>query len=384
MNTSPSFYQSALGPTVNKMNVAYWSKVLEAYDSGNFKEAIIGILQYIDPDLASKTGNADQTAFNIPHGSIIVNIKIQDNKLDVEAPFIKIQNGPSVPLLRQVAELNFHPLMMTKVILDDQGQLTFHFSSPLEMCEPYKVYDALREICVNADKYDDLFIEKFNAARMREPQIQRFSQDQLEKTWQTIHGYIKEAEDYITYFEGKRWDAFLYDVFQILFMKIDFYVSPQGYLRTEMENAIADLSGRDPYPDRIHRAKVFLQKLKAYDKDEFLNDLYLIETFVPYKYAFNLQNTRNNFKRGHETAQEEIKKGDYLGATLTLLKDFYSLFYYNMVDETPKKLITSALEKAGGTSWNDAALILMEAMDTIMDEQKYNALMGADSVATAS
>ncbi|UII34899.1 hypothetical protein LVD17_13890 [Fulvivirga ulvae] len=384
MNTSPSFYHSALGKTANKMNVGYWPKVLEAYDNGNFKEAITGILKYIDPDLAGKTGNADQTEFNIPHGSVVVNIKIQNDRLHVEAPFIKLQNGPAVPLLRQVAELNFHPLMMTRIILDNDDQLTFHFSSPLGMCEPYKVYDALREICVNADKYDDLFIEKFQAARMREPQIQRFTTDQLDKTWQTIQEYIKEAEDYITYFEGKRWDAFLYDVFQILLMKIDFYVSPQGYLRTELENAIADLMGRDPYPDRIHRAKTFLQKLKNYDKDEFLGDIYVIETFVPYKYTFNLQTTRNNFKRGYETAQDEIKKADYLGATLTLLKDFYSLFYYNMVDETPKNLITSALERAGGTSWNDAAAILMEAMETIMNEQKYNALAGTDSVATAS
>lgn len=384
MNTSPSFYHSALGTTANKMNVGYWPKVLEAYDNGNFKESITGILKYIDPDLAAKTGNADQTEFNIPHGSVVVSIKIQNDQLHVEAPFVKLQDGPLVPLLRQVSELNFHPLMMTKIILHNEDQLTFHFSSPLGMCEPYKVYDALREICVNADKYDDLFIEKFKAARMREPQIQRFTPDQLEKTWQTIQEYITEAEDYVAYFEGKRWDAFLYDVFQILLMKIDFYVSPQGYLRTELENAIADLMGRDPYQDRIHRAKTFLQKLKNYNKEEFLSDIYIIETFVPYKYSFNLQNTRNNFKNGYETAQNEIKKADYLGATLTLLKDFYSLFYYNMVDETPRNLITSALERAGGTEWKDAAEILMEAMETIMNEQKYNALTGSDSVATAS
>ena len=117
-------------------------------------------------DLASKTGNAGFSSFDIPHGSITLQLNITDDEFKVHAPFLNISGSKRIPLLRKVTELNFSPLNLSSIFLDGD-QLAFRYSSPISLCEPYRTYDALREICIYADSYDDEFINKFNASWIR-------------------------------------------------------------------------------------------------------------------------------------------------------------------------------------------------------------------------
>ena len=371
MNITPTFDRSPLGSTKSMINTPYWDKVLDDYDNGRFADLLVSMLNYINPELVEKYGNADKKYFEIPHGSVVIKIKQTSSEIQIEAPFLDISNSSKVPLMRQVTQLNFYPLTLVSIVLDDQNRLKFTINIPLELAEPYKLYDILREICINADRYDDEFITKFKAEWLQEPRIHRFSKNELEDIWTKVQAYITEAFEYINYMETKGVADFVYDVLKSTFAKIDYYISPQGYMRSEFENAIADLDSRAPFNDRIYRGKEFLKKLQEYDKEKFLDDIYIADVFIPYKYKSNINDIRKNFQYAYDTSKDEISKRSFIGAFFTQYCEFLRLFYYNNVDDALADLVTSALEESAQKPFEEAAGVLREAFDIVMSEPRF-------------
>jgi len=339
--------------------------VLKWWEEKNYRDVVLGVIDYADPSLSGKYGNASRTEFTIPHGSIIVNVKVTDTHFHVEAPFLYLPEGPKVPIMRQIAQLNFSPLNLAQVV-KKEDQLVFRYSCPLELCEPYKVYDVLREICIYSDTYDDEFITKFGAKRIREPQIRPYPKETLDKAWQKFQDYLREANEYITYFDSKRMYSFNWDIVSLTLRKIEYYACPQGYLRTEIERTVTELGSDKPFNDRVARGKEFLQKLSAMDRSRFDADMYVAETFIPYKWRSVLENIKQNFQHANETSAKEISNGDHIGATLTILFAFYNLFFSNNVQDDVAAVIENAMKDASGKPWPEASLILRQALDKVM------------------
>lgn len=365
MNHAPSFDKTLLGSTQSKVNADHWDQVTRWWDEKNYKEVVRGVIDYADPSLSGKYGNADKTSYSIPHGSVIVNVRITDTMFEVDAPFLYMPEGPKVPIMRQVAQLNFSPLNLAQIVKKGD-QLTFQYACPLELCEPYKVYDVLREVCLNADTYDDEYMTKFGAKRIHQPQVTPHSQETLDLAWEKFQSYLKEANDYIQYFDSKRTYGFNWDVISITLRKIEYYASPQGYLRTEIERAINDLGSNLPFNDRIARGKEFLHKLGTITREKFDADMYITETFIPYKWRSVLENIKQNFQHANETSAKEISNNDHTGATLTIMFAFYNLFYNNNVQDDVAAVVENALREAAGKPWQEASSILRRALDKIL------------------
>jgi hypothetical protein len=365
MNNNLSFHPTIVGSLKSNVDVDSWEKVQEHYQNGDYVESIRHCINYINPNIEKKFANADKTAYNVPHGSVIVNIKITEQELIITAPFLDITNAKRIPVLRQVAQINFSPLTLSHIDLDG-NKLYFKFNCPLDLCEPYKVYDVLREICINADNYDDEFIAKFNAAHLQEPKVYHYTQEEKETAWKTIQSYIQEAFDGYEQLENKRLNNYLWDILVITLLKIDYYCSPQGNVRNGIEKAIANLNGKDDYYQRLSGGKEYLKKLQQYDITKFENDLYRIETFVPYKFRTTLETVRNNFKKPFETAENEMKVKDFTGATFTLQYAIFNFLYNNNVDDNIANILTAALQNASAKPMQEASVILFDAIKKIM------------------
>lgn len=365
MNQAMSFDRSFRGARESSVDPGYWDTVLNLYEKGQYKEAIVGIIHYVNPELAAKTGNADKTRFAIPHGSAMVYLEIDDQMLKVRAPFLSVAGANKIPLLRQVAQINFSPLNLARIVLEDD-QLVFSYQCPIELAEPYKTYEVFREICVYADSYDDEFIRKFGAKWIQEPVIERYSQEEIGKSWNKIQDYIKEAQTYIEYFENKRNFGFCWDVLNITLMKIEYYAEPQGLYRNEIEKTMAFLQSTASVTDRVNRGKEFLRKLQSYNRQDFESDMYKIRSFIPYKYRSTLENIRSNFQETFDAAKKERESGDHIGATFSLQYIFLKLFFYNNVSAEYAEPLSAAMEKSSGKPWHEASGYLWKAMEIIM------------------
>ncbi|MEZ5007685.1 MAG: hypothetical protein R2753_05975 [Chitinophagales bacterium] len=367
-------------PPINKKQASTrqdekWDEAVAFFSSKAYDKVLPTILDYVSSHLQSKK---DGDTYKIAHGSVIISITQTHNELLVKCPFLNIENAKKVPLMRRLAEIRMYPLNLTNVALE--GDLVyFSFSCPLNLCEPYKIYSVLREICYYADSYDDEFIEKFDAEHLQEPKITPFADELKQEAYTNAQKIIEEGLQKLNHYTEKRHANNAWYTLNITLKKLEFYAEPQGYLRTIIEKAVDGLFDRNiPFEARLLNGKASLEKLQSYSEDKFCDDLYHIETFIPYKYSGKKENIRENWEDSYTDAQEMIANARFEDASIVLLSSFYSLFYYNLIDEEISQPISDAMAQASGLNWNQAAPILLKGMEAIMEDKVFENDFGMD------
>ncbi len=368
MNNSLSFDKTLMTSLETKIKVEKWKESLDAYKAEQYKDSFLKLLDYIDSNIRKQYSNSDETHFKVPHGSIEVEIEITDTLLKIKAPFLKVGNTHKVPVFRRIAEINFSPLNLAQIRYNND-ELDFYFETSLSLCEPYKIYYVLEEICHKADNYDDELKDAFDVDSLHEPKITNYNEETLEEIWTRINTYIDEAYAYFDYFDKERLSYFNWDIINITLKKIDYCMSPQGKLRTDIEREIVNLRSQDNINLRIQKGKQFLQSLKSMAKEQMLQNFYIAETFIPIKARSEINHLKKNLESTLNVASEEMNKSDNIGATFTLLLSFYDMLYYNMVPNDVYEKTQDTLEHASKKPWEEAASILYKGMESIVDEQ---------------
>jgi hypothetical protein len=352
-----------------------WDEAVAFFNNKDYDKVIPTLLDYVGGHFRSKkTGDT----YEIPHGSVVISITQTPKELSVKCPFLNIENAKKVPLMRRLAELRMHPLNLTDVLLE--GNLVyFTFSCPLSLCEPYKIYGVLREICYYADSLDDELIEKFGAEHLQEPKIVPFPENLKQDAWSNCQKIIADGLQRLDRYMEKRQGNNAWYTVNIILKKIEFHAEPQGYLRTLLEKSVDDLYRREvPFHDRLLHGKSALEKLKELSQDKFKADLYQVETFIPHKYSGKKENIRDNWEESYEEAQEMIANSRFEDASILLESCFYSLFYYNLVGEEISKPIIDALTQASNREWSQAAPLLLKGMEAIMEDTVMGMDFGMD------
>ncbi len=367
MNNCPVFYRSLAGSTASKVQVELWDECLDTFDKKEYLKSFHLLMDYANAELRPKYGNAAGTSFKIPHGSIVLNLEIEGDSFSVKAPFLEVNQSSVVPLLRQICTLNFNNMDLAQIYLRD-NRLDFEYSCKLNELNPYKMYYLLKEICMTGDKYDDEFVTKFGAKRVYEPIVKPFSPDKAERAYQVIQEFLKEALEYISYFESKRWYSMAWDMAGASLRKLDYYAHPQGQLINDLSQAISDMYDESiSLPETVTRAKTYMQKLLDTDKATIMEDLYEVEFFISSKRRSTLQNIQENLEKVYDRSREGMANKAYMGLSLDILFNFYNMYYYNDLQEDVSQVVADAMEKASGKTWDVAANALFGALDKIMN-----------------
>jgi hypothetical protein len=365
MKHALSFEETLMTSLRTRISIEKWDDAKEAYEENYYKDTILSIIDYVGSDLRKKYGNDTNSYFKIPHGSIVVEIEITDTELHIKVPFLEIGEKNKIPLLRKIAEVNFYPLNLSQIKLKD-NHLNFHYSTPLHLCEPYKIYYVLEEICHNADNLDDELINLFDAKLLHEPKINFYNKEILDSAWQKFTSLLSEAEEFMNYFDEKRIEYFNWDIINITLKRIEYLIAPSGKLRTDIEHQVNCLYTKEDMQIRIQRGKKFLNTLKSISKEDFVADMYVAETFIPIKSRSEIESIKRNWGKPFETATKEMQNKQYTAATLTLLVAFYDLFYYNTIEDDINNQVVKVLRNADKKVWEEAATILYKGMDSIM------------------
>lgn len=368
MKQNLTFHLSTITSTESKINVEAFDTSVDAFEQKDYLRSFYALLDYINPVFRSKYGNTEGTVFQIPHGSIVVTIRIQNDQLYIEAPFLKLPEKGRIPLLRQVAGLNFNAMDLAIIRLKDE-RLFFEYSCPLSLAEPYKIYYVLEEICKTGDKYDDEFVTKFNAQRIYEPQITPYDPQTVATIYQVIQQSCQECLNAVKYFEPGRKFGYMWNIIDTTLMKILYYAHPQGQLLNELNKAVCDMDKEDiPFPDVIARGKEMILRLQSIPQEKLAEDLYYVETFIPDKRRSNLKNIQENFENIYNKATTALENGDFMTCCLMITNKFYEMYYYNNVQDDVNAVVVKAMQKASAQSFDVAAPVLHEAMDDIMED----------------
>jgi hypothetical protein len=378
MNTAIKFDRTTIKPlrpvTNSKEREATWEKTMKLFEQGQYKDCVLAVIDYANPIVRTKFGNPEQTKFIVAHGSAVVTVEIENNTFKVTAPFLRLPEN-KIPLLRRINEINFGVLSLPQIYLKGE-ELFFHYECALEMCYPYKVYDILREICSNADFFDDEFVMQFGAKRIMEPNVIPFESNQKEKAWEKFKEYLQEASEYIQYMESKRMDGFIWDILSIELRKIEYFVAPQGKLRNDIESAVKELgNGNLNFNERLNTGKKFIAQLQAVTKEAFMEDLYLTDVFIPYKFYTRVENIKENFNNTLERAGKEMNGGDYISSTFTMQYDLLNLFYNYDLTPDIADFAERTLAAASGKEWKEAAGEMYNSLQSFVKDAALQSTM---------
>ncbi|MCU0446301.1 MAG: hypothetical protein MUE85_15445 [Microscillaceae bacterium] len=372
MNNSFTFEKSFLPPMISVLNSDYWNTVMANYDEKKHLETIYAVLDYIKPGISQKSLDAERTKYTLSHGSIQMNLEIADNEYRINAPFLRIPARSLIPLMRQVAEINFGTLVLAQIVIEGTD-IYFRYNSPLELCEPYKLYRVLEEICIQADANDDVFIDKFGAQRFSVMDVVPFSPEEVDKAYEKYQQFLNEALAYIDYFESKRMEYFGWDALYLAFTRIDYYMRPQGVLKSEVEKAVKDLNSSAQMPEKLQKGRSTVQKMLQMDKQKFAESLYQSKEFISEKPKYEITGVQDYLNKSYNTARDERSKRDYIGSTLSLLCGIYGLMYYYNIPQTTHDILTDGLGRANNRAWADASDALWNTYESVMNQNQKTA-----------
>lgn len=367
MKKTLTFNPSILPSTASRMDVDAFDRSIEAFDRKEYLSAFHTLLDFINPELRPKYGNPAGTEFEIPHGSIVVHIRIVDNRLRIEAPFLALPEKGRIPLMRQTAVLNICYMDLARITLRDE-KLYFEFDCPLALAQPAKIYYVLRDICRTGDRYDDEFVTKFHAVRICEPRITPYDAQTVARVYDVVQLSCRECLEAVAGFESERNFGYAWNIIATTLLKICYCARPQGQLLNELDKAIREHDREDiPLTEVVARSKQVVQKLRAMPCAELAENLYFVETFVPDKMRSSLKNIQENFCEPFKRASAALERKDYLVSCLSVVYKFYEMYYYNNLQDDVNAVALRALTRTSAMPLEEAAPVLVEAMEAIMD-----------------
>lgn len=366
MKITPAYTVPILSSTQSKTETENYEQSIDRYNEGRYLEAFHLLLDHLNPEFRTRYGNADGTEFHIPHGSILVNILIRDERILFSADFLEIPQKGRVAMLRQVADLNINRLMLPR-FRKEGDRLKMEYECALSRSHPHKLYYVLRNICHVGDRYDDEFCTKFGAARCYEPRIEPYPAEDAERIYQAVLASCRETLDATREYEAERKYGYAWNVIDTAFYKISYFAHPQGQLMNDLSKAVDDMDKELPTAELVAKGKAFLERLAAMPREEMLRDLYFVDTLVSTKQRSSLNNVQENFKDVYQEATEAIQVNNFERSAVRILYKFYEMYFYNDVQDDLNNVVARALERSAGKPMEEASSILYEALDNIME-----------------
>ena len=372
-NTFPKYFKPISSIDEVPINVDSWYEATDAFDEKKYHLSIRKLLDYIHPNLIVEETGGDNFKFSHPQGSSIIYFEIKDEWVYVQAPFLKInENTNKVALLRAVAELNFTPLMLSQIELKE-NELWFFCKTKVSLCQPYKLYNIIREIAINSDENDDDFIEKYDAEYLHQPQKQLLTAEEHTIVWQQIQDILLEYTQYQTYFQEKRW---AYSEFDMV-LNVLFQIGNMSYIHGVLKNDIGEyisnmLNTNIDFNFRLDKGKTFVKQLISRSETDFFKDIYHANTLISLKWRSNSKILQEIAQAYEEQVIKHKNNDESFNLSFYLQYMFLRILYYYMLDSDYKKLLENTLSNAAGKDYNESARILSETFYHLLNETLPN------------
>ena len=144
-------------------------------------------------------------------------------------------------------------------------------------------------------------------------------------------------------------------------------MGPQGQFRNELEKNISIMLGHGNLNDLNASGQKYLASLQNYKREDFDKDMYMADTFIPYKTSMDTyENLQSFFQGDYERAQGEINTKNYIAATFSLYYAIFRCFYYHNISEAFSPILKKGLIDSSNKPWEEGAKILMSSLTKIM------------------
>ncbi len=208
-------------------------EAIQRFDQEQFLPSVINLLDFLRDDLTDNVQydiEGEELFFQILQGSKTILGRCNNEKF-VAISEIAAVSAPNVGLYRRLLDKNY-VLKHNRFCLDAGMNLILKFDSFAVDASPKKLYFALKELAINADKYDDILIDEFE--ELDQSNTGKIIQltDVIKSTKaEFLRKEIKNAFDRIDQYKGFN-DEVHHAISYILLYcnyKLDYLVKPEGF-----------------------------------------------------------------------------------------------------------------------------------------------------------
>jgi len=276
----------------------FWDKAIMLFESKEYINAFLNFLEYLknDMDNLNYTRNQDVIDFELFQGSKKIVGRATKEKVTATAKIAKTSEM-NIGFMRKLIEQNFN-LKYSKYSLDEEDSITLTFTSYMLDGSPYKLYYALKELSVNADKQDDILLEEFDALTpVNTGHIRNVSDDEKAIKYEYLQKELAILTENIT--EGKldplKYPGGISYLILSVIYKLDFLIHPEG----------ATMEGFE----KIHKA-YFLKDGKSADRrnHDMLKKLRKIQERTQEQFNTELYGVKSTFGITAPTSHERVKE----------------------------------------------------------------------------
>lgn len=306
----PPLLKGGLGRYVferTKERTNLWEEALKAYDDKRYIDAYIGVLNYLKNPAAENVtyklfGSTENQGFffELLQGSKKLTGRITPENITITTEVVRVKKM-SVGFMRRLMEINYN-LNYSRYALDDSNNILLKFYSATLDGSPYKIFNALREIALHADKQDDLLADEFSdflemkniGSRSELSEHERqikyvFLQKQIQNALTALKEGKLDIEKYPT--------AALHILLSVAY-KLDYLTRPEG-LTMEVIERVHRIGGEEDGKTAFQKLQTIrkdFQKILERSEDRLYNEFY---------------NTTSTFSRikdvEHETLSQMIE-----------------------------------------------------------------------------
>ena len=210
--------------------------------------------------------------------------------------------------------------------------------SDTSCANPNKMYYALKELAVVADKQDDLLVQDFHSVeRIDSDHIEDLPETEKETKFRFFRRWLTETLDAVKKLDDEKYAGGISYLLLSVIFRIDFLVTPEGRLMNELEKAQAVYFKKDGASAvEKNRAMVkALEKIAAMEKEEVFRYLFRSTS------CFSIRQPKSHSTvidsiRGSQKSMEWYKQNNYPSIASQILE--YALTYPQYAYSLPRPL----------------------------------------------
>lgn len=262
-----------------------WTDADKLFKEKKYTESFDAFFEYLRDDTAQNVvyeRNGAEGRFQLYQGSKIVRGSFNNEGIKSEVTLVRMPQ-PSVPVMRRLLEMNFN-LYYSRFALDND-RLCMSFDSEIETASPSKLYYGLKELSTKADKQDDLLVQDFAMLETTDDEhIAPIPEAEKEVKYEYLQKWINQTLDAVKSMDADKYSGGIAYLLLALIYKIDYLITPEGKLLTDLEkiSAIYYKKEERPVVEKNRDMVEEFKKMQAKPKEEIF--LYLFRS----KYTFSI------------------------------------------------------------------------------------------------
>lgn len=253
-----------------------WNECDKMFSEKKYTDSYMAFFEYLkdsDEQNVFYTVAGNDIKFQLLQGSKEVRGFINENKitaLSVLAEYEKL----SVAAMRRLMEYNY-TFYYSRFATKD-NRIVLKLDSSVIDGSPRKLYFALRELAVRADRLDELLLDDFTSLKPLDIHREEYLPAELDVMYSFFTRNLNDVLSKISVYNKEQMSGGISYLLLNIVFRLYYFLSPEGSLLTDFEKIILDYFTKDniQFMQKITNLETALVELAAKPKDKIVSSLY--------------------------------------------------------------------------------------------------------------